>query len=1240
MTNLTNPKAPNFIQNLTGINKDEEVEIQNSTSTWNPKAPSFLQWVNSTTKQIDPKDIEVSNELGFDLEDWGNNKEEVKLYVDSLSNDDYQIWNQLRREWYSLSARKTLMENRDLLYDISKPWANKYISNKPSLTNTLTNIAQKYNLWYEQTLHPWSESIQDYLDQWSYRLEDKLGKENLMNNWIEKNNPYWNLSPYQAQGRINDFETAANIAQIPKVGWEILISLWKSWVNAIDQWLNRIGIIWANVANSLNKDNQVQINYGEDRSNLLGSYIQSARDVMWAGLTVSYPIVTYIFSMLWATQTDRNTLMERVDWWFDKVIWKLLELDVIENWMDKNLNEADQEALKEDIKYALYRAGAQLLWWWWKKISRSEAVKNFETVSKMVDNYWKRNAKLEMQRNYNLRTAASQEPIWTEVLNEKGKPIARSTPEWAEFTPYWSADTLISWWKWYIKGAWEAIASYLKNRGRQILPRDPNSLVWELPEIWINKPVTGETTPPQEEATPVEDVVEETPKVNKKSKTVIKTASKPTWEWIWSFIKRVSNDIAWTEWWLSKELLEKLKTSKDLQNEYVNTIDPYLKSWWAENPSWVISEQLADLVDSAKIALETKRENNTIFRSWQRKAWVQIPESEKIAQKNEDLQIKELIKLLSRSQDNPELFLEYLMKLPEEKTNYMNQIFPWFTQNLQLIKDTLDITKAITKPDLIDKFLSFKSEWRLRNKGFLKRLFYSYLKEKYKEQWLRANMRELENLINQLSEEELKKRAEAMQTEEADFPEAVNRSIAQITDFEWPRAWKPYKKFIEQWHENLIPKSAIFDELTYEWYRTVGGRDEFGMDEWYFAERNKGNLSDILHTKYSDWTTPLDWIDFYNIGLRGVWYLPPEVSAWHVANWVIEFRENLNRFNAWVLWHEIRHEVKWHLTTKELFDFYNNIVKSTKSIKKYEWESTRDEDMKEISEYMWLDRTWAWIEEYIADSFAQILYKWDLRELDDFLPPTIFSLDLSEKVNNIFSQVAKDLWDNLSAFETENWKYSTQVEEMKKMIDKVRPSKENGQMSKRIYLDWSPMSQTSKWGISNVKINHRLSHLQDVNPELSNIKYDLDLKSDRLWSLIFEMEDWRQLNWDEFKNTLSDEQLKKFNSDPVMGQEEWESSLKEEEQIVQNSVSNSHPLFEKYKNTLRDIDPDIVWLTEKDWKLCVQVLFESYRERYELADRPGMVELKTIPIDEFFVLPEDIKRLPKDLQKLIKKNAD
>jgi hypothetical protein len=102
---------------------------------------------------------------------------------------------------------------------------------------------------------------------------------------------------------------------------------------------------------------------------------------------------------------------------------------------------------------------------------------------------------------------------------------------------------------------------------------------------------------------------------------------------------------------------------------------------------------------------------------------VQIPESDKIKWEQEDREIKNLIKTLSRQSDNPEKFLKYLLNLPKETIEGFNKMIPDFSQNLRLIKDTLDITKAITKPDIINKFLEYKSSWRRQNKGFLKKLF-------------------------------------------------------------------------------------------------------------------------------------------------------------------------------------------------------------------------------------------------------------------------------------------------------------------------------------------------------------------------------------------------------------------------------------------------------------------------------------------------------------------------------------
>lgn len=1206
-------QAPDFIQNLGKQNIGEKPLVNNTSDV-----PDFIKQPQTPSVQPNIKDVEVSNELWLDLDTTlEQNAQAAQEYVDSLSEEDYKTWRNLRKEWYSISAAKTLLENQDLLYDISKPGANKYLSNKPSLTNTLTNIAQKYNIGYEQTLHPWNESIQNYLDQGTARLEENLGKENLMNNWIEKNNPYWKMSPRMAESSINTYENFANIAQIPKVGWEILLSLWWAWVNAIDQWLNRIGIIGGWIMNTINEkrgsDKRVEINYGEDRSNLLGSYIQSARDIMWAWLTVEYPIVTYIFSMLWAAQTDRKTLMERVDWWFDNLIWKLLDLDVIENWMDNNLNEADQEALKEDIKYSLYRAAAKITGWTWKKISRSKAVRNFETVSKMVDNYWRRNAKLEMKKNYNLRKAASQEPIWTEVLNEKGKTIARSTPEWAEFTPYWAADTLVAWGKWYIKGAGEAIASYLKNKNRQILPRDPNAPVWELPEIGINKPVTWEVTPKNEEPVAVEEVVEETPKVSRKTQTVLKTAEKPTGEWVGTFIKRVTNELAGTEWWLDSTLIEKLKTSKDLQNEFINTIDPYLKSWWAENPSWVISEQLADLVDSAKIALETKRENNMTFRKWQRQYWVQIPESEKISQRVEDLQIKELIKLLERSQDNPEKFLEYLMKLPEEKMKYMNQLIPDFSNHLQLVKDTLDITKAITKPDIVDKFLSFKSWWWNRRKWFIKKLVYQKLRDAYQRAWVQGNLRDIENMLNNLSEEEMIQLEESLG--ENDLPWFMKEDFfSQIiwaeerAAFKW-ESWNPLLDI-----QKRSPKE-VFNQLIQEWYI-----DESGDLKPFKTEK------DILNFKLKNGQTVWEIADAFRLSFepRIFQKLGMEWQA-DLARWIIYYRNNISDLYAQFAAHEIGHQLMWWLTTSEYMDLLEWLSKATENLKEYKeyrrvWMSWFIKQYP--TDYKSLSKSMVWALEYAPDMFANLLTYWDINWLASYLQPYL-SEQLWAKVKNILEEVGKKLWDNLSTVLV-NGKEFTPREEMEKLINKLQ-DKETQE---------APKNDLIKEYNGGVWYENRLKSFQKVDPNVKWWDMDLTIDSPTFWQFMIELKDGTKLSWEDYKNTLSEEVRKWLYREEKLVDSTRKDLLKDASDLPEYWNDGK---YDQYKETLRNIDPDIVGLREKDWKLCVDVLWESYRERWELPDRPGMQELKTIPIDEFFVFPEDIKKLPKDLQEIIDK---
>jgi hypothetical protein len=77
---------PDFILNLDKNQRNEYATDSN--------IPDFIQNLDtSEPRKINYLDEEVKTNLGIDLDDsWSSNKEEVKKYVDSLSNEDYQTW--------------------------------------------------------------------------------------------------------------------------------------------------------------------------------------------------------------------------------------------------------------------------------------------------------------------------------------------------------------------------------------------------------------------------------------------------------------------------------------------------------------------------------------------------------------------------------------------------------------------------------------------------------------------------------------------------------------------------------------------------------------------------------------------------------------------------------------------------------------------------------------------------------------------------------------------------------------------------------------------------------------------------------------------------------------------------------------------------------------------------------------------------------------------------------------------
>lgn len=144
------------------------------------------------------------------------------------------------------------------------------------------------------------------------------------------------------------------------------------------------------------------------------------------------------------------------------------------------------------------------------------------------------------------------------------------------------------------------------------------------------------------------------------------------------------------------------------------------------------------------------------------------------------------------------------------------------------------------------------------------------------------------------------------------------------------------------------------------------------------------------------------------------------------------------------------------------------------------------------------------------------------------------------------------------------------------------------------------------------------------------------------------MKDWKSLSWDEWKDTLSHDQfLKLYSSEDLFNLEKeirnqekntnWRDDLKNE--IMEAEAYFGEEKYETYKKELKDIDPDIIWLVERDWQIYVKYLMESQRERWELPNRPWYLELKEVPAKDYFT-EEELKKLPKDLQDKINNNAD
>ena len=1204
---MNNDPIPDFILNNQNDYSPDSISVFWGWASNDP-IPDFIKNQEEDIV-VSPKknlmDEEVKTQLGVDFDNsFSSDSKQVKEYVDSLSDEDYELWDQRREEWYSLDARKALMDNRELVN--SEKGNLKYKINTPDLWNRALNYIQNLNEWYE-TMHPWTKSAQEWLDEASMFMEEKLGKENLMNQWIDKNDLYSKMSPKLAEWAINNYETFVNLIQIPKVVGQTITYSSSKILNIIDQFQNWIAALPAEAVDLYQriqgKDPIFNLQYDEERSNPLWSYLQIIKDWLWVGFVVSYPVATYLMSLLGSTNENVQDIQEKFYNKPKELFQWLLNLDWTQNLMEIAwLNAKDQESLVEALTDWIFLLG----WAFFPKLFKNKTVELHKEAFKQANEFSKKYGKYKMREWFTAKEVAWWLPEWTEVLNKKWKSIAVSTAEWWKFTPRWALETWLQW----AKGYAEMFRNYWKwfyqNYNKRNVNRNPYAPVWELPNI-VGAETTAWKPTKVAEWEKVEEVKEElTPEreaeIKEKwfytdEKPIIQTPKKVTpkesWLSIWEFIKKNINKITNKQWWLNKDLVTKLQNSKDLQNEYVNTIDPYIRENWTNNPEWVIQEQLNSLVETVKDKIIEKKVNNQIFRRWQKQYKVEITEEEKNNQKIEDDKIKKLLKAIEKQSDSPEELLKYLLRLPKETVDEFNQLIPDFSQNLSLIKDTLDITKAITSSDLLWKFLQFKSTWGTRNKNYLRKYLYKYLNDKYAKQWLKRNMYEIENIINKMSDKQLNE----------------------------------LEKNIEEGKMNAWTDDQISD-YNERWY----------MLQTY--EKTLQNFKDSMNQKrYGTNKTIGEYLKEKQVPLS---VTSPEYvnkitrSFWLKGGWLAAYHGELDRIllpdvftYEWMIFHEFGHRVLNQLGTTQIMDIITYISKRDKISADAAFER-RAEYFRNYMRYNNIDWKKYLIKKIGEDLTSKIDWVtqrikeevWDLFDIED---------ETELEINQIMNDIKHDTpaWQDIVSRRPEpltKWKIGerepVRYEWLRSWDPTVKEVQVNPYFDQQLEISFndgrSPQKRSDykKW-----LSEEQLKEIDTYENDYLNQFVEERLKDLGKWRK-YGIKGEGEFNYDKMENERS-------LTDIMM------------DAILQTRESLGLDAFQAidYLKILKDIDPDILGLVEKDGQIYVKYLMESQWERYELPDRPGYIEVKEVPAKDYFS-EEELNQLPKDLVTKIKKDAN
>ena len=695
----------------------------------------------------------------------------------------------------------------------------------------------------------------------------------------------------------------------------------------------------------------------------------------------------------------------------------------MQEWIQQPWNAGIEEDLTEWITqwiYLLLMAKTKKAFWRTKAWMKLNEIRG--KVNEWVKNSIRRWKELGDRSKWEMINAWEVTPEWefTDIAKEN---ISNATKQWIK---YWRREV------WNKKP--------VESKPTELwLPEDKTSIT---PKDGITNPTEGWPTIIAPETTDVTEKPTENKQIAKNDKLI-----------------QLAKDTK-----LSENTITNLESNPDLQTEFQNTIKPYLEENWKNNPEWVIVEPVNNLVYDIRSWIEELRtQQANLNRSIN---------NQKLSPMEKAL-IKEIEKIID--QKEPKQILKKLWKLTPAQQWLMQRIVPNLDSRVQTINQMLELTKEITKWNLLSRFLKFQAERPRRGiSWFAKQMLYWFVKDLYDQRWIQTSTEAIDKFIDWLSDEQIS----VIQKKEMwwKLSDSEKKSLSDILDSikqegepVWTRQLKEGEydqrrrdNLEDQWYtpktrlvtvdkDGKIVRHDTSVELEMKPFTSDKPLREIFKEAWVNLTLTPERIFNIKYAR-----DDIDWVYIWDYDLMEV----PSKSV-----------------SVWILAHEFGHRVMAQLTENEKLKIINTIKQG---------------------EYNMTD---AAAEERFAEYFRNYFLYWNINGKTALEVFTTAAWQKAwQRIVNIMEKTKMDLFADLWA--KSEYDMYQKTKSIDKMIDNIYKLTEKGkEIINRTPEKWSRAEATKAaaqtyWRLEEFSktdiINEDLTEIKNATNELKNIHVNED----------------------------------------------------------------------------------------------------------------------------------------------------